>query len=147
MTSKWGTLALQSHHSRLLTSRMPFVRTLIAALLFLAWMPATNSCLLASLFPEKVADCCANEGGDESATCDQCVTLENGFQRSLLQPLTLDTPTVVEDAWLSEIMRAMQREVSDEPLRAVREAPPPSLRLWTFVVRTALPVRGPSLAA
>ena len=126
---------------------MPFVRTLIAALLFLAWMPATNSCLLAAAFPESIPDCCGNEGGGDSSTCAQCVTLENGFQRSLLQPLTLDTPTVVEDAWLSEIMRAMQREVSDEPLRAVREAPPPSLRLWTFVVRTALPVRGPSLAA
>ena len=126
---------------------MPFVRILISALLFLAWMPATNSCLLAAALPECIPDCCANEGGDDSATCDKCAALENGFQLSLLQPITLDTPAFVEFAWLSEILRVMAREVSDEPLPAAVDGSPPAMRLWTFVARTALPVRGPSLAA
>lgn len=127
--------------------RMPSLRTLIAALLFLAWMPATNSCLLAAVFPEKVANCCAHEGGEDSDACHPCVTLENGFQLSLLQPLTLDVPAFVESAWLSEILRAMAREVSDEPHPAMTAESPPAARLWMLVVRTALPVRGPSLAA
>ena len=126
---------------------MSFVRTLIAALLFLAWMPATNSCLVAAAFPEKISDSCPDEGDAAGSTCDKCAALENGFQLSLLQPITLDAPAFAEIAWLSAMLRAAMREVSVEPLPTAITESPPARQLWTFVARTALPVRGPSLAA
>lgn len=122
------------------------VRTFIAALLFLAWLPATNSCLLAAAYPEKISDCCGEESGASGTTCDKCATLENGCQRSQLQPLTVETPVFVEIFSLSEILSEMARAVSDEPPPA-EVGDSPLLRLWTFVVSTALPVRAPSLAA
>ncbi|MGB8169551.1 MAG: hypothetical protein WCF18_18770 [Chthoniobacteraceae bacterium] len=129
---------------------MPFVRIIFAALLVMAWLPVANSCLLAAQFPNQIQDCCAGEGtpvGDSDAGCDSCTTLESGFPLSLLQAFILSAPAAAEATRLGELFRVLAAEVTDDVPASALESPPAAQSLWEFVARTALPVRGPSLAA
>lgn len=132
---------------------MPFLRALIAAVLFMAWMPATNACALAGFLPGQVEDCCEHDQNTDSSGCDgvkscaTCVALENGVQRDLLQPFSLPSPTFAELELLSQFFESVAADVVDElpPVRS--DHPPLQAPLWHFVSRTAVPVRGPSALA
>lgn len=128
-------------------------RALIAALLLAGWLPALNWCALAAAFPGTLVDCCAqvaapdqSPGGAED-DCETCATLENGFSPASLQPATLAAPTLLEEAWLTESLRALATPVDVMPPVFGAHSPPPAAGLWHFLARTAAPVRGPSLAA
>lgn len=131
--------------------RMTIVRTIIAALLVLAWLPATNSCLIAATFSDKVEDCCnpdegqGDDGSGGTNSCDRCITMENGFPLTLLDLSALPAPLLFEIESLGDLLRALAAEVSLEIPPAYREAPPPVRALLHFVLRTAQPVRGPSV--
>ena len=128
---------------------MRFFRPIIAMLLVLAWVPATNSCALAAMFPQSFAHC-ADEDGDASkgvpcsSGCAKCVTLENGSDLSALQAITVDAPDWTE---VSEWLRFALTLVEQEPQEVFPGLSPDERPPWQVIARTAPPVRGPSLAA
>ena len=127
---------------------MSAFRRTIAAILFVAWLPAANVCALVEAFPTGGADpCCETESSAPvpTDTCSDCTTLENGFRLSTPAPLV---PTLNQEpnAWLSSLLATLALDAANKPLPFEDSAGPPEPPLWQLVARTAAPARGPSLA-
>lgn len=128
---------------------MRFLRPIVAALLFLAWLPAVNACALETVFPQAVAYfCCEMESSvpTPSDSCARCSALENGLSLSSLAALAIPTQDLRPDAWLTDLLAALTAKTAHKPLLFEHSSSPPQPSLWQFVSRTALPARGPSLA-
>lgn len=125
---------------------MSALRRTIAAILFVAWLPAANVCALVEAFPAGGVDpCCETESSAPvpTNTCADCTTLENGFPMSAPAPFvpTLDRQP---DAWLTNLLATLASEAANKPLPFEDSAGPPEPPLWQSVARTAAPARGPS---
>lgn len=129
---------------------MSSLRVIVTVLLLLAWLPATNACFLASAFPDQMAECCSSEQGgvvkgiDGNNGCETCVLPENGSQESAHFTFVLSEPFFSEIEHLSRLLWTFAAETAlEQPQRSAE----PQQALWHFVLRTALPVRGPSFPA
>lgn len=129
---------------------MSFVRPIFIAILLVAWWPAVNGCALASALPQIFSDCCDNSPSDADGcsenSCQKCVNLETGLAMSLLHAVKLQPPPLRVDAWLINLQRLLSDQADVDMLLPACWHAPPERSLWQFIVRTALPVRGPSLA-
>jgi hypothetical protein len=127
---------------------MSLVRPVVIVLLLLAWGPAVNRCVLAAAAPQIFSDCCDDSAGGcdcSQNSCQQCVNVETGLATSLLHAVKVE-PLVKEDVWQTRILRLLS-ERSDANAQIVDYCyTPPERPLWHFIVRTALPVRGPSIS-
>lgn len=127
---------------------MRALRPIIAALLFLVWLPAANVCALVEAFPAGGADpCCETESSAPvpADTCGDCTTLENGFRLSAPAP-SVPTLNRGPDAWLTSLFALIASDAVNNSLPVEDSAGHLEPPLWQFVSRTALPARGPSLA-
>ena len=128
---------------------MRVLRPIIAALLFLAWLPAVNACTLETVFPQAVAyPCCEMESSapTPSDSCARCSALENGLALSALAAPAVPAHDLHADTWLTDLLAALAERTANKPLLFEHSSTPPQPSLWQFVSRTALPARGPSLA-
>jgi hypothetical protein len=132
------------------TLRMSLIRPIVIALLLAAWWPAMNRCVLAAAVPQIFSDCCSDSptdvaGGCAENSCQKCVNLENGLALSLLHAVKLQAPIVRDDAWLTKLQRLISERADTDVQLTAYGYTPPEQPLWHLVVRTALPVRGPSI--
>jgi hypothetical protein len=132
------------------TLRMSLIRPIVIALLLAAWWPAMNRCVLAAAVPQIFSDCCSDSptdvaGGCAEKSCQKCVNLENGLALSLLHAVKLQAPIVRDDAWLTKLQRLISERADTDVQLTAYGYTPPEQPLWHLVVRTALPVRGPSI--
>jgi hypothetical protein len=132
------------------TLRMSLIRPIVIALLLAAWWPAMNRCVLAAAVPQIFSDCCSDSptdvaGGCAENSCQKCVNLENGLALSLLHAVNLQAPIVRDDAWLTKLQRLISERADTDVQLTAYGYTPPEQPLWHLVVRTALPVRGPSI--
>lgn len=131
-------------------------RAILIICLALLFVVSTNRCAIAAAFPVEVEKCCPSEqtpgesehGSPCSGTdCGLCATLESGVNLSALTPLTVTAPVWTEDHDIVELMRRLAAAAVEE----VPAAPPDPVSIpapaWFDVMKKALPVRGPSLAA
>jgi hypothetical protein len=120
----------------------------MAWLLLALWVPATAHCQLESAFDLFV--CCDHEDAvphqDADCQTDACASVESGAYRTETPP-----PLGLPPAFLLAFAVA---EIAAEPLlpppsgfMATALSPPELPRGWQFSLRTALPVRAPSLAS
>lgn len=115
-------------------------------MLFLAWFPAVNACVIAAIFPNAARSCCEAEHHDSEGpldSCDQCAALENGFIPAHLAPLTLVPPVWVEQglAWDFSQLSALTVEIN---VPEFYQNSPPIAEFWHLISDTTAPVRGPS---
>lgn len=132
---------------------MRLFRSILCTLLALLWWPVTNSCLVASSFPELMAVACEcgteheeNNGPYGTKDCPSCATLESGVNLAALQqPVVPPVMWTVTDS-LVELLEKLARLESQVRLRQppIPPIPPP---VWRHDVTRAQPVRGPSLEA
>lgn len=135
---------------------MRFLRAIFAAVLAMLFLVSTNTCALASAFAGNGAACCEDEAGpgapqDEApcggGCCAPCATLESGVNLAALAPLTICTPVWTQECDLADLMRLLARGAFAPPAAV----PPDPAKIpsppWPRWLRTALPVRGPSLTA
>lgn len=133
-------------------TKMSFIRPIIAGILLVVWMPSVNACALATAFPESFSDCCDDSPapevpiGSDVGCCSDCTTLESGLSISVAQPLNVVPLSQREDVWLTKllVLLSARTEMLLLPLEFCSRPPEPAL--WQFIVCTALPVRGPSIA-
>jgi hypothetical protein len=130
---------------------MSIVRPIVIALLLLAWGPAINRCVLAAAAPQIFSDCCDNSASEEGGkcadgSCPQCLSLEAGLPLSLLQALQVEGPLLKENVWQTRLLRLLTDRPDANAQITELCYTPPERPLWHFVVRTALPVRGPSIS-
>lgn len=144
-------------------------RAFLAIALALLWVPMTNSCAIAAVWPgffPVACECernepCSHEGGcsdegcvpkDQKAPCPgqdcaPCATLESGVNLAALTPVVVPPATWQELADFALTLRVMA-EFADEQLSELPPCPSPSPPTATRdIVSMALPVRGPSLIA
>lgn len=130
---------------------MSFLRSIIAAVLLLGWLPAVNGCILASAFPSVIGDPCSQPCGGESSglagtnSCADCSTLEKGLSLSSLTPIAVPIPDRRVDGWLTDLLIALAAKATSAGSVIEHSFIPPEPPLWQLISRTALPVRGPSL--
>lgn len=130
---------------------MLLIRPVVIAILLVAWWPATNVCVLAAAAPQIFSDCCENSstdtaGGCPEGSCPTCVNLENGLAMSLLYAVKLNAPAGRHEAWLTQLQRFLSEQARVGVQLTKYCHTPAEQPLWQFIVRTALPVRGPSIA-
>lgn len=128
---------------------MRHLRAIFSAVLAVVFLTAANSCLLATVFAGSVDACCETESAPEPAPCPNgdcapCATLESGVNLSAHAPLTVPAPVISEDVLLSELLRARMWHAVMDVDRPVVEPERRPAYPWCDVVKTALPVRGPS---
>jgi hypothetical protein len=135
------------------------VRRLVSALVLLLWTACYGHCLAEQhgLIPKESRHCCAEEtcpfdangsapvdkSGDNS--CGLCDYFEAGVL-SMIQPLHVEAAVFEIIATLEWTMGGeipFLTALVNEPPAYTDTGPERSLRLWEYLVRTALPVRGP----
>jgi len=136
---------------------MRFFRAMLAVVLALLWVPITNSCLIASAWSENTSTACCDDeldptGGEDGLPCRDtgcvpCAILKNGAPAATIAPLIVP-PAIWKETtqFMEQLQRLAQMEIAIllEPTPAPSPIPPPA---WQDDVKTALPVRGPSLVA
>jgi hypothetical protein len=125
------------------------LRTILALLLAVAWMPLTEHCQLESLTGLAVLRCGPVEvgGAPDGSPChgESCCSWESGQyqlppgQPEVAAPLLAVSPRVLA----VEIEEAQAAAVGS----FLMDAPPEPPRPWQFSLRAALPVRAPSIAS
>ncbi len=133
----------------LFSASMRLLRVIFALLLASAFPLAANECLLAATFPAQIEDCCGGhaapvETGAGESNCATCTVMETGVNPAAAPTFAAGAVEWREEVLLSEHLRMAQVSVENESPVVVPEGPPEVRPLWSFVVRTALPVRGPS---
>ena len=127
-----------------------FLKTLTAALLVLAWLPAGSLCLMESAgFIEK-GDCCSKDS-DHAAPrktgCDKpCGVLAAGKYLFQQNHLILSAPVIAIPDFCTPAVLDIQPPPGigrDAPATA----PPELVGCWHFSCRTALPPRAPSFVS
>ena len=113
----------------------------MTVLLLAIWLPATGHCLLDAADLLR-ADCCQAETADTTSHCaDECRLIEAGIFK--LQER--QAPAFVPAVFLISLSSPAEVEPSMIPPDE-RHWPPAALHLPEFLVRTSLPVRGPSFS-
>ncbi len=136
-----------------LRALMRRVNMLIACLLLLAWMPASAHCGLAGAMSEISSECAATTDGEPchgtpaGGGCEPCQMIQAGVNPSSLAAFVIGAPALHEIELLAEWLRSALRAAEGAPAEMAPPDSPPRGQLWIFVVRTALPVRGPSVLA
>ncbi|MBS0657799.1 MAG: hypothetical protein JSR82_06060 [Verrucomicrobia bacterium] len=130
------------------TRAVSVIRALLVALIALGCATFSQACLIANLSFGPGLDCC--QGAEKSDTCGSdcaaCATLESGVDRTSPPAVETPAPHVAWDPAIALTLAQAAREaevVLVDDLSAPASPPP----IWHFVVRTAVPVRGPSLLA
>ena len=127
---------------------MRSLRTILAVLLAVAWMPLTAHCAIENVTGFEFLRCAPDEaGGTPCSPCDSgsCCSWESvRYQLPEGQP-AVAAPVV---AALPEALAAVTEASSPEAAAAVPTvAPPEPPTPWQFSLRTALPPRAPSPVA
>lgn len=130
---------------------MHLLRVIFALLIASAFPLAANECLLAAAFPAEITDCCGGhpepaENGAGAHDCANCAMMEAGVNPAAVAAFAAGAVEWRENVLLSARLRAALAVVEREASSVVPESPPEVRALWPSVVRTALPVRGPSFA-
>ena len=126
------------------------LRTVLVALLALAWVPLTSHCRIEGLPGFEFLRCSSdvqtsNEGGDPCSE-GECCAVESAMYQSLR--LEKITPVVIVAILPAEDFGVVEQSLPDEVSLGILTAAPPDLpKPWQFSLRTALPVRAPSLAS
>lgn len=123
---------------------------LMAVCLALFWVPLTNHCRIEAATGEAFLHSHADDGHGHDHDSDHagCLMAESGDYKSEVRPISL-----IPSADALVFLAAWFQQDLDEPLvaaglRQPAGQPPPELAVsWTFVSRTALPPRAPSLAS
>ena len=126
------------------------LRSLLIALLVLGWLPATSHCLIEQVWGVEEEGCCheaSDSGAPNDSECPACVSLETGLIHQVGLHIAALPPVLRVEDELASILAALARVESSaaEPIATGRDDVPAPL--WSFVVSTALPVRGPSSVA
>jgi hypothetical protein len=125
-------------------------RTVIVVLLALAWVPLTSHCKLESVpgleFLRCACDTQADTKNGDPCRDDGCCALESAQYQS---PRQQDiTPIVVVATPPTETFGVVKQSLPPEVSLGILTSAPPDLPTsWQFSLRTALPVRAPSLAS
>lgn len=129
---------------------MTILRTFLATLIVLGCALFPNLCYATAAFEEKSVECCHQEpeepqhGGDTS--CTPCDTLDNGANVAAFRIFSVEAPLAVIDELLIAAMRLALLEAQEQPNTANFEAGEPPTG-YQLLVKTSLPVRGPSAVA
>ena len=116
--------------------------------LALAWAPITWHCNLEVLSVLDFLACCAHDEEsaphqDNDCESDSCAVVESGNYKTQEEQVFVAPPQVA--AWLAQ---QVSTERGDEiSQRILAATPPEELQIWQFVLRTALPVRAPSIVS
>lgn len=126
---------------------MRFFRRIAALLVLVAWLPATNCCLIGAVTPSsELGGCCGetDERPHQDIPCDSCAmcSLESGD----ILPYTPDFFAAnFKDFLLWEKLSLGGPLGSFKITGFGLERAPPDLASWHFNVRNALPGRSPSI--
>ena len=126
---------------------MTFAQNIAAIAVLLAWLPATNHCLIGAVMPNaESGGCCAesNERPHQDIPCDSCAmcSLESGD----ILPYTPDFfAGNFNDFLLWEKLSLSGPLGSFKIIGFGLGMAPPDLASWHFNVRNALPGRSPSI--
>ena len=128
-------------------------RSILCIVLALLWVPVTNGCAIAALYPGIFPSACEcdrsveDEGQPYGGTdCFACATLESGVNLVALAPVTVPQAVWAESGSFAELLRKLAQLETDslaEPPPLPPAIPPPP---WREDLKMALPVRGPSFA-
>jgi len=124
------------------------LKTIVAMMLLALWVPITSHCLL-----ERVSDlgflACASDDsakGDCGNDADGCQSVESASYRSEdSQPLV--SGFAFAFTWVIAVLASDSPPPSQPSPALCTDAPPDIPSSWQFALRTALPVRAPSLAS
>jgi hypothetical protein len=121
------------------------LKTVMALLLALAWLPLTSHCLLESLTESELISCCAASSSESDDCSDKgCCSVESAYYQSLRHDDHAPAPVILLLSVVS-LPPMVEHALPDEVrLGILTAAPPEHARTWHFVSRTALPVRAPS---
>ncbi len=125
-------------------------KTLMVALLALAWVPLMSHCLIEVVPGFEFLSCSSdvqtsNEGGDPCKSSGCCAVESAKYQSPRQQEIT---PIVVVAILPAENFDVLEQSLPAQVSLGVLTAAPPDLPTsWQFSLRTALPVRAPSLAS
>ena len=129
---------------------MSSLRRFLCLCLLLWWLPATMHCTLESAFPQGVKIPCPydkDDGSPSDPDCPSCATLCKDLYLGQEAPIEFRAPGLCAIQNFFIQWRVLPPAVVPERPLEINGSPPRVMRLWTFVVNTALPVRGPSLFA
>ena len=112
-----------------------------------AWAPITWHCNLEVLPVLDFLACCSDNAAapHQDSDCDEdgCAVVESGNYKTQDEHIDVAPPPLV--SWLVDLASAGPIDETSQSVLAT--SPPEELRIWQFVLRTALPVRAPSLAS
>jgi hypothetical protein len=116
---------------------------ILTLLLVAAWLPATVHCGLETIGIVTMDECCEKEAAGNHRCEGGCSTVESGGLMKTECSNALPTPPeiIVLSPELSSLL------LSDSPQRESQEISFKAVHLPQFVIRTALPIRGPSVAS
>lgn len=122
-----------------------FGRVLLV-LILIGWVPATNMCVLASVYPQVFSDCCSTGTSDsDDDCCSSCMALENGLvpwtSHSLVQVVLVRASDLSANKPIALLVDNKQS------CSEFFSSPPELLKTWQFSFRAALAPRAPSLVS
>jgi hypothetical protein len=129
---------------------MRTLKTLVVALMALAWVTATAHCQFEVLAGLEFLRCASDvqgptDGGDDCNDRECCSVESAKYQFSRQQEISpVVALAIVPVADSAVLEQSLPVEVS---LGILTAAPPELQASWQFSLRTALPVRAPSLAS
>ena len=126
------------------------IKPFLMLVLALLWVPLTSHCRIESVPGFEFLRCSANDHGSSQGTdaCEQngCCAIEDAnYQAPRQQEIT---PIVVVATLRTAMFDPLEQSPPAPVSVGILPAPPPELpTCWLFSLRTALPVRAPSLAS
>lgn len=135
---------------------MRALRAIFFVCLSLLFVFSTNRCVIAAALPANVEECCPDEqapGESDSGApcsgrdCSLCVLAVGGANVSAQGMLTVCAPVWAEDQGMAELVRRLAAAAVVEVPVAIVDVESMRPPAWFDVMKKALPVRGPSLAA
>jgi hypothetical protein len=122
---------------------------MLLVLLAVAWAPLSVHCQLENLTGLEVLRCHATEasapGGNSPCDGGSCCGWESGQYQLPASQLLVVVPTL---AVIPCVLVPLESGFPLEAIFSPLEPPPPQFpRPWQFALRTALPVRAPSIAS
>jgi hypothetical protein len=123
---------------------------MLCLLLAVAWLPMSMHCQLEAVSGLEFLACFSDgdcHGQPGSATDDAgCCLAEKSQYQAGQSRLTLPSPDLLVVS-ITPLLPPANLLPAEVGLAIPSTAPPPLLKTWQFVSRTALPVRAPSLAS
>lgn len=127
----------------------PLLKTVLVVLLAFAWVPLTSHCQLEAMPGFEFLHCSAEvttSNGSDPCAEEGCCSVESAQYQSFRQQKisSIVFVTILPPDNFGAVEKSLPAEVS---LGILTAAPPELPRSWQFFLRTALPVRAPSLAS